>query len=150
MATYLFNGVELPALPSWSKTTYPYAYVGYHNGTTPKYIRFAVFKYPLNYYSSKEAAYHSQGSNTSRRWQYQDGAWVSTGQTYTGNKGAIANPKQPFWSNVDVIDQTTGELWIAASEPVPVVEISPRTPQALSMLRGWLTGRRTARMRRPQ
>lgn len=144
MAMYLYNGVALPELPK----TGSYIYIGHHGPTDPT-VWLVYQTKPLSASRKTQTPYaynSSQGRYTS--YKLIDGEWVS----YTSgnsNLGTTAIPNHPFWSNVD-IRFSDGELWLAGSAPVLVVPIPVQPPQALSMLRGWLTGRRIARMRRPE
>lgn len=115
MANYLYNGVELPALPEYDKNTYPYAYIipelsgdGFElatlsNRKTTPYKNTCLFHKEID---------------TGLRWVVQDGAWVTTSFYGVRNTPVI-------WSNTDIyykdnVEDVGGTIYLAASEPVPV------------------------------
>ena len=129
---YLYNGVELPALPEWDKAAYPYAYIANYNDV-----------YYLWFQSTPKL---TNGGNVivaigNPSYLAKDGAWVKAN---TGG-GTI------IWANADVYygagdaipDELEGTLYLAASEPVPVLSIDHT-----AMVQGWIVGKRLAAQRR--
>ena len=134
---YLYNGVELPALPEWDKTVYPYAYIG----TTldnEKYELLLVDKeltagennmIPINGLTRNAVYYDSI-----------DGGWVLQGDF-------AVKTLSPVWCSVDLhyhnysyMGELAGKLYLKASEPVPVPETTAPSVDPLSLLMGWRMG----------
>ena len=114
---FLYNGVELPELPEWDKTRYPYAfiYIVTLDGTTGVYT--------LVVSSSSVMGYDGNGIICPS---------ATVGQRYTvsGEEWAAAASSDDFyikrdnliftvWANFDVLN-ANGSVYVAASEPVPV------------------------------
>ena len=112
-ALYSYNGTILPALPEWDKEKYPYATL-YEGGL---YIfgsalcTLVVGEKPCGYdyapYGSYECFYYDSA-----------GGWGEFRVCY-----GISNIHQPIWVNYDLYDNS-GELYMGASEPIPVYERS--------------------------
>ena len=147
---YLYNGVELPALPEWDKETYPYALIDHYGWPGGRMRAHLVF-----YSQPAETGYNDDGDRADwvriigPRIEYDlfypedtipyDYDWVAnSGNPLNGsaNRGAI-------WSNVDIY-LDNGTLYIAASEPILVADYIDQA----SFLQGWLVGRRLAGMRK--
>lgn len=110
MPRYLYNGIELPQLPEWDKTAYPYAFmykiIGTHYG-------FVV---------SDTTTYYKEGSvyvgNTMACAVTPD-SFVSP--TADNELTGFEKYGSVFWSNHDILN-SDGTLYLAASEPVPIVQ----------------------------
>lgn len=115
---YLYNGVRLPKLPELDRETYPYAYI-HKLGTAyqlfvfsqaahydPSYTEYLMFDDGVTgSYLLYECA------DNSASWEFiLDDTDVAC-LVYTS----------VFWTNTDVLD-TSGGVYLAASEPVPVYE----------------------------
>lgn len=126
---YLYNGVQLPPLPEWDKTVYPYAYITLYPFTEAAGILW-LSKAP--FYADRESetmhTIDSNGIDTSALYYAVEGnAWI-----YKSTWGVIDHIYEPLWSNADMLllieDEETGEktvtdtVYISASEPVPVYE----------------------------
>jgi hypothetical protein len=161
---YLYNGVELPALPERDKTTYPYVSIvlwGVHTGT-PEYRAYAstieqsisyettaagylrqdlTLNQPYLYAKFDDSVPNDWGYNSEQSWYKYEGATIS------GKVRLMLNGEQQghvIWSNHDIFDE--GNLYHAASDPIPVGGTSePLDPT--SMLMGWLVGRAVASQR---
>ena len=137
MANYLYNGVELPALPDWDKETYPYAYIGTNIVTGGTELAF---------FSARMAATRSDGvfsmfirDTMGGLYRLVDGVWKS------GTGGAYSF--LPFWCNADyyyskssqysIEESLLGTLYLAASDPIPV-GVNP--PDPLSLVMGYRVG----------
>lgn len=127
---YSYNGVELPALPEWDKTVYPYASISTKLGTISKYRYFWVYAEPV-FATGNNATSTLAIPRPCLRWKLTDDNWVedalSDDETLTSDGGFFG-----LWANYDVYyvdDATAGEtfgfepgtLYLAASEPVPVL-----------------------------
>lgn len=125
---YLYNGVELPALPELTddeKEQYPYWVIF---SRSPHYRLFLADK-PAIYklYSGISAVYFEIGTRAIRYstpigldepWSEMDGnPFVVEDKTYLG---------ADCWTNHDIYD-SDGTLYLAASDPVPVspVQLNP-------------------------
>lgn len=157
---YLYNGIELPALPEWDKTVYPYAVI-YKNLKNEEQFgtRFKVLTQPVAYQeynilfvnglNGKTYGIHETGG-TYEAIDYilSDGEWVKDPDDYTirmdieviSSSASYAGVKgEMLWSNYDINNLIDGGIYLAASEPVPVgggADIEPR-----AFMAGWLAGR---------
>lgn len=113
-AAYRYNDIELPALPEWDKTAYPYAYI--FESSVNGFELFALSG-EIHANSESTCLFHSQ-SVTGLVWEIQDGAWVTRDLPYLRIAPVI-------WSNTDLyysqfVDGHAGTLYLAGSDPVPV------------------------------
>lgn len=125
---YLYNGVELPALPDWDKEKYPYAML---LGTGFLWVSTDI---PYVLYGSVRCYCDYEV------YVVQDGSFVYKSSGSTINVGIT-----PFWSSVDIyyensLEDVGGTLFLAASEPVPVTDHNAR-------IMGWIVGKRLAAQR---
>ena len=144
MGRYLYNGVELPALPEWDKEQYPYAFITHIN------LAVVYYNYTLHVYSSYRFATNDKGNwaiinvgaakscYTLASTNYD--AWGAFKDKEDGGL-APAVESTVVWSNFDVLTED-GTLYLAASDPVPV---TPLDHTALTQ--GWIVGKRLAAMR---
>lgn len=150
--TYLYNGVELPELPEWDRETYPYASIRY-DGTqfwvhaqtqAEKIVRYDdVFGYVYmveSYTTGKQWSLDDSG--TWKLWDIIYGIKADT-ECYSYQK---TTEDYAVWTNYDVIWADTGDIFFAASDPVPVVRSIPVLMPA-SMFQGLRVGRMIARQR---
>ena len=138
---YLYNGVQLPALPEWDKETYPYAYIchtsilgNYKYTLTPSQKMFVAHD-PA--YSEDDWSLLSHGNYLTATAKETDTVWSSfeehipnnvvgtvevNGETVPYSK-RICNYDSDyvFWSNHS-FNGPNGAEWITASDPVPVYE----------------------------
>lgn len=126
MANYLYNGIELPALPEWDKETCPYAVIIKHSNGYLFAGRSTAFT------TAAESGY--MVGEASVKYLAIDGVWTTSTLTVSG--GVI-------WANHDIYltaDATT--LVLAASDPIPVSTLDPK-----SLMMGWMVGKKIAAMR---
>lgn len=117
--TFLYNGVELPALPEWDKTVYPYAF-----------IEKTLFMYYLRVLTNPLAP-----DGDSFRFT-QPGLVTAVKSDMSGWdewSEVTENTRTPLWTNTDILN-SDGTLHLAASDPIPVTVPNP------FCLRSWLTG----------
>lgn len=136
MANYLYNGVELPALPEWDKSAYPYALILY----TPI---FGIAQWTL--YVGSEIIYrqvtsgYQVGFSTCKTWTTSGKVWSARDdnaeETYIVSVGSSSLK----WANFDVLNDD-GSVYLAASDPIPVNPAPTLDPTALLM--GWQVGNR--------
>lgn len=156
MPNYLYNGVELPALPEWDKEKYPYAVIFRNSGD--KYILWAM---PVEGVYRKDATiaipkiydnvvYFAYKEGDYVRAEIVDDAWESSIETRLNFlqipldklDGSIVSTI--IWTNHDIISNTDGSVYFATSTPVPVVT---NTLDPTALLMGWMVGKRVAGMR---
>lgn len=159
MSNYLYNGIELPALPEWDKVKYPFAYIWAVGWTYPNdyidYYKLDVCSSPIHYGTVDEtlSAYVESGTESAmyncpqtdgefKAWEYHSEVVASqTAKVY------------PFWTNHNVINDTDGSVYFAESNainaetgeeidysPIPVNPAPTLYPTALLM--GWQVGNR--------
>lgn len=129
MAKYLYNGVELPALPEWDATTFPYATImpttsGFYS------VRFTA---ATVFYNNSVGNISINDIDADLRYIYYEfngSEWVGDGTVkelsiaFTSSSGAT-------WSNYDILNED-GSVYLAASDPVPVTP----TPADLFVKKG--------------
>lgn len=109
----LYNGVKLPTLPEWDKTTYPYAIVA----KSDKY--FLYLSEAKNYANGSSGCI---GAGAYVCFTYDIGstasAWTAAGSgTLESDAGwAVA----PFWSNQEIINQADSSVFLAATSSIPL------------------------------
>ena len=149
MANYLYNGVVLPALPEWDKTTYPYAVINCADGVYTLWIPLSPVFYCVNVDTSEtlwdNALLLSLGDSYNTVWNGWDGlkyvynadsgAWEYTGDRVSPFNAKIHNTSigddRLVWANYDVPvfdgsasgNPLTGDIYLAASDPVPVATL---------------------------
>lgn len=151
MSNYLYNGVELPALPEWDREAYPYAWIakapynddyysliistGECDYRSWKDYGSMYYLYPVDVPITVKAAYLYKG-------EFETGEWNFTWEkTYEENiVHTSSGLGLPVWSNFDVINHDDGSIYIAASDPIPVNPAPTLDPTALLMC--WQVGNR--------
>lgn len=137
MANYLYNGVELPALPEWDKKKYPYVTIHskqYWVENSPQYgmvlaADLTITTVPVRSIGSSlwatvdgEAIIYritTIAGITDEDWvryENEDFSFVGGAEDESGQ----VHGTYPYltWSNYDVLDYTTGEIKLAASYPI--------------------------------
>lgn len=112
---YLYNGVRLPKLPEWDRGVYPYAViVVLSNGT---YRLLCTAEQVTHVYSEFILISNTTANYTFISYDLVDGEWEQV------NKGAMV---PAIWTNHNLYyhetEEEAGELYMAASEPIPVYE----------------------------
>lgn len=137
MAKYLYNGIELPELPEWDKTTYPYAtIINCSNTETHGFtVGLLVSNYPPVLCGEGKMARDSiEGASLLYAYNADADTWGEPtdwglSYSYYGSKSGL----EPVWSNTDVLystvsssvaDDLKGTLYLPASDPVPVTPIN--------------------------
>lgn len=163
---YYFNGVELPALPEYDKTEYPYAWITeYRNPQTDKTIYYIFnvasevypHKFEISSYGGWLSAYTPDGIKGDKL-QYDPAKhddWYTTGEFlkfpdgFNGMlvaEGGHIEPLDewlkeyiPIWSNFDILDTDGSVYFTKCDDPVPV-EDEDDGVQLYSWLIGFLIG----------
>lgn len=137
---YLYNGVELPALPEWDREMYPYAVISDFGLNYP----------PCLYVLSADAYYELNNDNlwlttsAGLQWKVVDGKWSAFGENPGNTISVLINDPSWFsnheliWTNFNA--EYNGTLYLAASDPIPVNPAPTLDPTALLM--GWQVGNR--------
>lgn len=117
--TYLYNGVELPALPEWDKEAYPYAFIGYDVGDDEAYWFIAISDRPSVFtYRGKDYFGFLESSN------YRVYCTSETPFSVWGNLNDTVGRfnmllTKLVWCDFDALRED-GTIYLAASDPVPV------------------------------
>ena len=142
MANYLYNGIELPQLPEWDTEIYPYAFI-----TLMCYAQ----KYLLTvstrpgYLFGKESLYNGMCMTSGRFFQYTYDVDTDSWALTRGDDGKygfeLHNENRSLtWCNENVVTEDSGEIYFAASDPIPVNPAPTIDPTALLMC--WQVGNR--------
>lgn len=132
MPRCLYNGIELPQLPEWDKTLYPYAFV--YKIISSKYGLVVCNSQP--YYNGDNVCI--DGAGLMCGVSVDSDKWVAPHTASYKSYGSV------FWTNTDILN-SDGTIYLAASDPIPVSTFIP-DPSSLTM--GWLVGRRIAGQRK--
>lgn len=128
MSNFLYNGVELPGLPeTWNEAAHPYLFIRVVSldGSAENAV------YSLFAASAAAVSYDDNGilfpsSAVGEKYAVSDGAWAESSESLSDafyikrNDGFLYT----LWANFDILN-SDGSVYIAASEPVPVVEKFP-------------------------
>ena len=114
---YLYNGVQLPYLPDWDKSKYPYAWLDGNLYGERWSIDLVVSAKPLLYRSKSNEI--NTGDCAFRYWVFENGVWEEMSEY---PDGGVLILEGLIWANHDVLYEDSGEVYFAASEPVPVYE----------------------------
>lgn len=137
---YLYNGVQLPPLPEWDREMYPYAYVCFMDHILDRLTGHYIWVTDRPIYANDETwsaegttriiCVHGEDAVGYMCYKLVDGIWTyERSSTISGTDMMY----QIIWSNVDVyimghdsedagIYEPTNNLYIPASDPVPVYE----------------------------
>ena len=152
---YLYNGIELPEIPPWTKEPYPgmpeeqnypfpYVVITEYTGDdadTPRYtahydVRRPVYKLSTSILGSEYRIVYPTDTRDSRYYVLADlidGEWISdryiigTVSHYTSLKN-----NRFVYSNVDILDETGGVIY-PSSDPIPEGSAPEVEPIALTM-----------------
>lgn len=116
---YLYNGARLPKLPEYDQTEYPYAFISVNKNNPEKKML-----YVLAVEATHGEAYMGGGAlsgNAKLRYDYTDGGAWSEPTDQTDKSILGTSFYTPVWSNYEML-RSNGEVWLSASEPVPVYE----------------------------
>lgn len=145
MGNYLYNGVELPALPEWDKEKYPCAAISVHWASDNAYTLYMSSTPPVIRSDSGGLI----GFDIKGPYCYTlidldiQSDWPAI-RELDGDESTISLGF--IWTNTDIHYKDNGTLYLAASDPIPVTTPEPLDPA--SMLMGWLVGRRIASQRK--
>lgn len=111
--TVTYNGVELPELPVWDKTAYPYAMIGNKEQSLSGLNILYVCNNPFLGRADDTDSVLMQKNSNCNYYSVENGEWVYVGVITVPDVG-ITSMAMPFpiWSNTDI------EYAIKASDPV--------------------------------
>ena len=123
MANYLYNGVELPELPEWDKTAYPYITGVLHSGFTAFLSRLRVTDKPSkNYVTDNNDSYmpeYPEGTNyIEYKLNTSTSSWYQSGSGQYESGGVPV--ESPNWTNHDLF-YADGTLYLGATVPLPTI-----------------------------
>lgn len=152
MGNYLYNGVEAGALPAVDKIKLPHAVMWLNDramdmgmlGDTDVLIVYFLSEITVTKGADKDFLWCADGDQSVRteRAYNSTEAFPAFGDIETHTAAASMYLENIVWTNTDLY-RSDGTLYLAASDPVPVVT----TPDPKSMLTAWLVGRRIAKQR---
>lgn len=133
---YLYNGVELPALPEWDKTQYPCAVIIY----SPLFgvPQWKLYACPEFIYRKTDSSYQF-GCSRHKIWTSGGAGWTAQSDVAEERYITSVGSSSVKWTNQDIFNED-GTVWLAASEPVPVTDHNAR-------IMGWIVGKRLAAQR---
>lgn len=110
----LYNGVELPMLPDYDESAYPYAIIVPFDSNYRLWLSDSPF---VDISSGTTYGFATTTNNAVQRYDNSSGdAWGSY-TTRTPTNGLYTVYAQLIWSNHDILT-TSGSFYLAASEPV--------------------------------
>lgn len=131
---YLYNGREYSALPA---LTHQYALITEAKYTSsPGLYNMAGYTQTFN----EGGSWSVQNIGACDVYRIQDGEWILT-TSHTEDAEATPGVSGIVWANFDIYN-SDGTLYLAASDPVPILT---RSPAAMAL--GWLAGMAVRRMR---
>lgn len=149
MANYLYNGVELPALPDWDKTTYPYAFITAMktSSNTSAYLYCSsvpIYKNDDGKLISSIIAKQDGNVICYICDLFPDGSVFNDWQRYeNGDKSFSADASFIVtynglitWANYDMLNYSDDSVYLSASEPIPVTP----TYDPTALLMGYRVG----------
>ena len=151
MVKWLYNGVELPALPDFDRAKYPYIIIAKHK--VSKIYSICAFAKESYFYSKYGTLYfggspdYPVGSVACfSAYCYANYNYWSDHKTWTNENIDIDNSTHELiWTNFDL--EYDGTLYMEASEPVTDTTSPVPPPDPLSLLLGWRVGRAVRNMR---
>jgi hypothetical protein len=117
---YLYNGVRLPKLPEWDRETYPYAAIAWQNTANPQYYLSCFSVEPI--YKSAETTTLKFVSDSCVRIQANMSLDNTFGEAKTIKQIFNYDIDRVVWTNFDLRNTATQEVWFYASDPIPVYE----------------------------
>ena len=119
MANYLYSGVELPELPEWDKTKYPYAIIRYIEASNGKGDRYLFYALPyVNYkdrYGWEISISNSDLYASCLYYPDEDVTWGNLSETEWNYTPCMVS--DIIWTNFDVLNED-GSIYLEASIPI--------------------------------
>ena len=134
MSNFLYNGVELPALPEYAiLPSRPYAHIVYSRHTRADgsyYYHSVLYVFTVRPFVDREQGklsfpvdgkYNGWVSTDYSSHTISD--WTTTGSDKNVSAGTNHALALPIWANYDLLNED-GTLYLAASDPVPVPQLN--------------------------
>ena len=112
---YLYNGVELPALPDFDIRVYPHVYICEYGITDSIKYSWYACRNPM-----RDTGFDSYGSQVEMDIPF---IWSDETDWEIADNGnsVFDHSNYPIWANCDFLKKD-GTLYLAASDPIPVYE----------------------------
>lgn len=110
MTKYLYNGIELPSLPDYDKTAYPYVYIHMGVSSTTDH---KIYLLVLSNTQITTSTGLTHGCNYA--------CHVGDGYEFKWKEQGYALMGVVVWSNYDIINPNDGSVYLAASVPLPII-----------------------------
>lgn len=122
---WIYNWVELPPLPEWDKTRFPYAAMTY--APTTGIYRFRVYSSPLEVDADMSDVAGRTVCTPSydcseMTWKQEGDAWGAPSEREVVSHGVSYTV---VWTNHDIIDFADGSVYLAASTPIGAPKDEP-------------------------
>lgn len=139
---WLYNGVELPALPEWNTEAYPYALISYTR--SPEFYTLRCFTVEPAKGISGSTLVPQSGTGQYISCTTKGEEWTSFGEptNFTALMGSVFEGR--IWTNFDLRTKEGDYVWLAASDPVPV---SPVKLNPALLVQSFFTGQAIRRNR---
>lgn len=111
---YSYNGVVLPKLPEWDKTVYPYAWI---RGYLSSRAYLLYFQSEISYVQNETGTECIRVADSDLKYIWFSGYTSWEISSVAGDSAT----ESTVWANFDVLN-TSGELVMQASDPIPVYE----------------------------
>ena len=125
MPNYLYNGVELPQLPEWDKTVYPYAYMDINIRLSDKVANQADVVFctaPISvttFISTYKGSANTAVSGLAYRWEIGDTEFKRyESKDFSLEAGETTGWIYIDWANTDLINTKDNTIVCAASYPI--------------------------------
>lgn len=141
---YMYNGIQLPKLPKLDRETYPYAHIEMDVSTKVYHLR--IHAVPI-VVANDELSYTSFATDVWMNYFSGIDEWgfsltSSNGDSERSHKLNRETGMVLVWADYDIF-KADGSVYLAASDPIPVLQ---RIPSA--MLLGFQVGQALRRMRK--
>lgn len=131
MPNYLYNGIELPALPEWNKDTQPYCTILVEMDFGEIYTRCYFTEYPMaqlkastkNLCNAESDGWTAPQTQVTR-YNLVDGEWVNKLDTVWSIYSVLCETL--IYTNYNLYIFQTDTLVMPASDPVPVPTLTAR------------------------
>lgn len=120
MTNYLYNGIELPALPEWDKTAYPYVVLTFYPGIGGVMEKYELFCSPIPFVVSDndKLAYPFGESHIPDLYYIKPTGTNWSPGTASEKDSTTEISNQIIWANHDLLYRTDGSVYLPASYPV--------------------------------
>ena len=122
-SAYLYNGIRLPALPEHD-AKYKYAYIDYNADsdtatltlTSSAFTSYYVAETGRTWVHTEHFSYPDCVYVARYSWAAGGTAWTLVGET---TPQELSGTSLPTWTNTKIVDDDSGDITLAASDPIP-------------------------------